>query len=207
MDHQVDSCRASTWQATIPSLTRNLADKWQESADASIRSCQQAPKKLTTEALLVMCLILIFVMLNVIGSSINAYESFRKAFPRKKNSGKVKDSKNDAKRETQAESKMNSIESSSISVWRENCRKFFDCFCVQANARKILGVVSKQENMDCIDGIRALFFLSIFAVHFSFFYFASIKNLEKHIHVLLEMPITQISAHALFVIDAFFVLR
>ncbi|GBM57170.1 Nose resistant to fluoxetine protein 6, partial [Araneus ventricosus] len=152
------------------------------------------------------CLIIIFVMLNVIGSSINAYESFRKAFPRKKNSGKLKDSKNYARRETQAESKMKSIESSSISVWRENCRKFFDCFCVQANARKILRVASKQENMDCIDGIRALFFLYIFAVHFFLFGAGSIKNLEKHIHVLLEMPITQIGAHGLFAIDALFVL-
>ncbi|KAF8794147.1 hypothetical protein HNY73_002157 [Argiope bruennichi] len=215
MGSQNDSCEEIPWQASFPILLHNLADKWTKSADTSFRSCQQAPKKLTTEAIFVICVILIFVILNIIGSSINAYESYRKAaLLRKKTFRKVKDEDANedenvanANGDTLTEKKVKATESSTISVWGENGRAFFDCFCIQTNARKIFSLVSKQEHLDYIDGIRAIFFLYIFLSHFLYFYSRSIKNLDKHLQAVLDMPITWYAANSAFGVDAFLTLR
>ncbi|XP_055924636.1 nose resistant to fluoxetine protein 6-like [Argiope bruennichi] len=206
MNFKEDSHRASAWQANLPSMISVLADKWQEAANISINQSQQVPKKLTTEALCVLCGILLFVIPSVIGSAINAFESFCGASPKKKSSTNGKDQRNDANGETNSTTEKEEDESSTISVWSGSSRKFFDCFCVQTNARKILSTSSNHGYLDCIDGIRAIIFLWIFIAHFFFFYVRSIKNLNKHIKVILEMPITIVGANAVFGIDTFIIL-
>ncbi|KAF8764587.1 hypothetical protein HNY73_022649 [Argiope bruennichi] len=100
MNFKEDSQRASAWQANLPSMLGVLADKWEEAANISINQSQQVPKKLTTEALCVLCGILLFVIPSVIGSAINAFESFCGASPKKKSSTNGKDQRNDANGET-----------------------------------------------------------------------------------------------------------
>ncbi|KAF8764589.1 hypothetical protein HNY73_022651 [Argiope bruennichi] len=146
-----------------------LEYKWQEAANTSIIPCQQEPKKLTTEALCFLCVILVFVLLCLIGSSIRAYESFRKVFTKKEILQNLKEQRNERNRVTQVTTKKKEDEHLTISDWKGKCRKFFNCFSIQTNARQILSTDTDQEHMDCVDGIRILYFLCVFLAHFFLF--------------------------------------
>ncbi|KAF8764577.1 Nose resistant to fluoxetine protein 6 like protein [Argiope bruennichi] len=206
MDNQADTCREEAWQATLPTFLLNLGDRWPEAGNISITQSQQEPKKLTTEGFYVLCLIVLFVIPSLIGSAINAFESFCGASPKKKISTNGKDQRNDANGETNVTTTKEEDESPAISDWRENCRKFFDCFCIQTNARKILRISSSPGYLDCIDGIRAILFLWIYLTHFFTFYGASIKNISQFIPHFNNMTIVKFAGHAVFVLDTFIIL-
>ncbi|GBN68734.1 hypothetical protein AVEN_61187-1 [Araneus ventricosus] len=79
-----NSLSSSAWQATGPGIAKNLRDALELASDSSVICDQQAPKKLTTEAVYMTFVLLAFVVFALIGSSIDAYENFRKAPAKKK---------------------------------------------------------------------------------------------------------------------------
>ncbi|XP_055948020.1 nose resistant to fluoxetine protein 6-like [Argiope bruennichi] len=206
MDYKETSCKATAWQATLPSFMHNLAGKWQEAANTSIIPCQQEPKKLTTEALGFLCVILVFVLLCLIGSSIRAYESFRKVFTKKEILQNLKEQRKVRNGVTQVTTKKIENECLNISDWKGKCRKFFDCFSIQKNARQILSTDTDQEHMDYIDGIRVIIFLCIFITHFFMFAGRTLRNIDYNLQFIHEMPITQFVMHAGFFVESFVVL-
>ncbi|GBN01010.1 hypothetical protein AVEN_260950-1 [Araneus ventricosus] len=82
-----DSLSSSSWQASFPNAVRNLRGALQLVTNTSVVCHQQAPKKLTTEAVYMIFVLLAFVILTLIGSSIDIYEYLRRAPTRKKLSG------------------------------------------------------------------------------------------------------------------------
>ncbi|XP_055924571.1 nose resistant to fluoxetine protein 6-like [Argiope bruennichi] len=203
MDYKETSCKATAWQANLPSLMNNLAEKWQEAANTSIIPCQQEPKKLTTEALCFLCVILVFVLLCLIGSSIRAYESFRKVFTKKQILQNLKEQRKETNGVAQVTAKKKEDEHLTISDWKGKCRKFFDCFSIQTNARQILSTDTDQEHMDYIDGIRVLIFLCIFITHFFMFTARALRNIDYNFQIILEMPIIQFYEHTALALDTF----
>ncbi|XP_055935065.1 nose resistant to fluoxetine protein 6-like [Argiope bruennichi] len=206
MDYKETSCKATAWQASLPNLMHNFADKWQEAANTSIIPCQQEPKKLTTEALCFLCVILVFVLLCLIGSSIRAYESFRKVFTKKEILQNLKEQRNERNRVTQVTTKKKEDEHLTISDWKGKCRKFFNCFSIQTNARQILSTDTDQEHMDCVDGIRILYFLCVFLAHFFLFAARALKNIDYKLQYIHELPLTPFAMHAAFGVDSFIAL-
>ncbi|CAL1276486.1 unnamed protein product [Larinioides sclopetarius] len=169
-----DSCQESEWQATFPGILYNLKDKILSVSNTTTRT-DQLPKTLTTEAVYMICVLVSFVTLSLVGSSITAFEYFYKANAKKNEACDVKQ----AKKATSSEKKTKEFGYSASDGILNKVKKILECFCFVQNGRKILArQTAKEKEISCVHGIRAINFFWAIQIHTGMLYIQSIKNLE-----------------------------
>ncbi|GBN75170.1 Nose resistant to fluoxetine protein 6 [Araneus ventricosus] len=193
-----NSLSSSAWQATGPGIAKNLRDALELASDASVMCVEQAPKKLTTEAVYMTFVLLAFVVFALIGSSIDAYEKFLKAPTKKKLSDVPKKRPLIGVPSSKDEKLL-----AETSVWTKNCKLFLSCFSVLRNGKSLLSTVSKEQHLNCLDGIRAIGLILVILGHTFGFYITILKNTQEN---LLESLNTNAYAKGILAVDAFFLL-
>ncbi|CAL1284189.1 unnamed protein product, partial [Larinioides sclopetarius] len=154
----MDGCPQKTyggyhWQATMSGILRNLKDE-SELANTTNAQCHQpVRKKLTTEALVMLFVILAFLIFTLIRNAVSVYESY-KAVGKGANSSIER--KEDGATDTIEKKKSCPLETSRYAVFMMKPKKFLDCFCIKSNARRILNTVSTDEKLCSLHGIRSI---------------------------------------------------
>ncbi|GBN21844.1 hypothetical protein AVEN_99359-1 [Araneus ventricosus] len=148
-----------------------------ELANSTNALCHQpVRKKLTTEALFMLFVILLFVILTLIRSAVGVYESC-------KTSGKETHSSISERKEkaadgaTYAEEEKKLFETSIYADFLTNLKKILDCFCIKSNARRILNTVSTQEQFSSLHGIRAITVIWTLIGHCGMFYGGAVTDI------------------------------
>ncbi|CAL1276482.1 unnamed protein product [Larinioides sclopetarius] len=196
-----DSCRESEWQASIPGIFYNLKDKILSISNATTRT-DQLPKPLTTEAVYMICVLVCFLTLSLVGSSITAFEYFYKANAKKNEACYVKH----AMKATSSEKKTKEFGHSASDGLLNKMKRFLKCFCFVQNGRKILArETSKEKEISCVHGLRATNFCWAVYIHTCMYYILLIKNLEDQGPFLTSWFMKAITRGD-FLNDAFFTL-
>ncbi|KAF8777146.1 nose resistant to fluoxetine protein 6-like [Argiope bruennichi] len=237
----MDSCPSNSsenipWQATLEGILSNLKGEFLSAIDTNALKHQPVSKKLTPEALFMLYIILIFVILTIIGSSISAIELFCKNFEKEIRSlmidGNVKSSNTAAYTDIKKKSFEPSVCTGTKSrymniynaqqvmrggfhlafdlillndVWK-NCKKYFECFSIQNNCRKLLSTVSGEEHLNFLHGIKTFALYWVMLSHINMFYATILRNVTAEFQHFLEMPHTQFIVNGIFSNDVFFVL-
>ncbi|CAL1284197.1 unnamed protein product [Larinioides sclopetarius] len=187
------------WQATLMTILRELRDEFKNVNTTSALCHQPVRKKLTTEALFMIYLILLFVILTLIRSTLSVYEYCKNV-----STCKNKDNTKRGASGTEEEKKL--VKTSSHTVFLTNLKRFLDCFCIKSNARGIFSTVSTEEQISSLHGIRAIIVVWDLVGHTSMFYTAAVRT-RAEFQSTMEFGGTQIHKNAIFVVDAFLVLR
>ncbi|GBN22338.1 hypothetical protein AVEN_43072-1 [Araneus ventricosus] len=199
-----NSFGAHPWQAALPSILRDLKDEFELANSTNALCHQPVRKKLTTEALFMLFVILLFVILTLIRSAVGVYESC-------KTSGKETHSSRSERKEkaagvtTYSEEEKKLFETSIYAVFLTNLKKILDCFCIKSNARRILNTVSTQEQLSSLHGIRAIIVIWVLLGHVCMLYLSVVKSPDK-VQLTLDLQGTQIFQNSIFIIDTFLVL-
>ncbi|CAL1284196.1 unnamed protein product [Larinioides sclopetarius] len=186
------------WQATLMTILRELRDEFKNVNTTSALCHQPVRKKLTTEALFMIYLILLFVILTLIRSTLSVYEYCKNV-----STCKNKDNTKRGASGTEEEKKL--VKTSSHTVFLTNLKRFLDCFCIKSNARGIFSTVSTEEQISSLHGIRAIIVVWDLVGHTSMFYTAAVRT-RAEFQSTMEFGGTQIHKNAIFVVDAFLVL-
>ncbi|GBM68536.1 Nose resistant to fluoxetine protein 6 [Araneus ventricosus] len=196
------SCNGVPWQATIPCLSLNFKDKLLAAIQAPEIIHERAPKKLTEEAVYVICVMLTFVGLAVLGSSVTAYEFFFKD-----NEKKVESPKNGCKENT-TKLIMRILKGKKPSEshdFLEGGKSFLKCFCILRNGSKILSTASPEGEIDCFHGLRFLCNVWIIGFHTAYMYVGILRHVEE-IKSLFDWRGSQLLLNGGFAVDVFFVI-
>ncbi|GBN00976.1 hypothetical protein AVEN_223698-1 [Araneus ventricosus] len=194
------SCYNFAWQATLEGILSNLKGALQNASNTNALGRQPEPKKLTTEAIFMLNVILIFVILTVVGSSVNTIEllckEFRKEIASQLLNGKVKATNEAEYTGTKKKSFEPSIYAGTKSrntniynvkqVVRDGlyfafklilkndvwkiCKKYLECFSIQDNGRKMLSTVSGEEHLNALHGIKTLALIWVAVNHICMFH-------------------------------------
>ncbi|KAF8794140.1 Nose resistant to fluoxetine protein 6 like protein [Argiope bruennichi] len=190
-----DSCDSFAWQATCPTFVKYMRSQLLFISNNTSVVKEPAPKNLTVEALYMICVILCFVALSAMGSSLTALEyatanakkdTYLKYFLSCKEITKFLDSFNNK---------------GVLREWRD----YIKCFCLVTNGRLLLKNAPAKNHLECIDGIRFFSFCWTVVAHCFALYFPSTKNLEE-MAPYLQYKIAQILVKGDFIIDIFLVI-
>ncbi|GBN24361.1 hypothetical protein AVEN_76981-1 [Araneus ventricosus] len=199
-----NSFGAHPWQATLSSIMMELKDEF-ELANSTNALCHQPDrKKLTTEALFMLFVILLFVILTLIRSALSVYERC-KATGKETHSSISERKEKAADGTTYAEEENKLLETSIYAVFLTNLKRILDCFCIKSNARRILSTVSTQEQLSSLHGIRAIIVIWVLLGHVSMLYVCAVKSPDK-VQLTLDLQGTQIIKNTIFIVDTFLVL-
>ncbi|GFS75356.1 nose resistant to fluoxetine protein 6 [Nephila pilipes] len=190
----------SQWQATLESFVRHLKSL-HSVEDTSLASLQKIPRKLTTEAFLMIYVILIFAALSIIGTLLSLYERLCKE---NENSNSSRDERRNGIATCKTTKEMTNAHHF-IEAWLSHCREFFNCFCVVTNGRSLLSFVSREDGFDCLHGIRVLSNIWITLGHVSIFYVLALRNSDG-VQGWLEMKFGKFFFSGNFANCSFFVL-
>ncbi|GBN00979.1 Nose resistant to fluoxetine protein 6 [Araneus ventricosus] len=230
------SCYNFAWQATLEGILSNLKGALQNASNTNALGHQPTPKKITTEAIFMLNVILIFVILTVIGSSVNTIEllckEFRKEIASQLLNGKVKATNEAEYTGTKKKSFEPPIYAGTKSkdtniynvkqVVRDGlqfafklilkndvwkiCKKYLECFSIQNNGSKMLSTVSGEEHLNALHGIKTLALIWVAVNHICMFHATILRTVSEQFQNILEMPITQLILNGIFANDVFFVL-
>ncbi|XP_055945242.1 nose resistant to fluoxetine protein 6-like [Argiope bruennichi] len=196
MDSSRNVCNASEWQATVLGTLYHLQEALRNATTK--KNWERVPKKFTPEALFMICVILIFLILSLIGSFISAWDAFYKTSPKKRFSlTGSKKTRNDT-------SKEDSFEEPDTD-WFKSFRKFLDCFCIQKNIRKIFITTTKTQ-LDAINGIRTCVFFWVLFAHIGTYYVSAVKYPNDDFQTLIMSPIVQLIFDGRIPLEIFFIL-
>ncbi|CAL1280529.1 unnamed protein product [Larinioides sclopetarius] len=195
-------CYGFPWQTSRPCMFLGFRTKLLAAIQTPGIIPQRAPMKLTQEAVYMIYVILVFVGLAVIGSSITAYEFFFKNKEKKSKSCKNGYDK--------------SITTGTIGILKErtpserhdslqDCKSFFKCFCVVRNARKILSTSATKGQIDCLQGLRFIINVFIIGFHFLPLYIGIVRHLAD-LKPLLGLKVAQLALNSMFTVDVFLVI-
>ncbi|GBN40924.1 Nose resistant to fluoxetine protein 6 [Araneus ventricosus] len=205
-----DTCDSSE---IIPDVTRYLNltnifpgfdDQISSALNSSKLTCQKSPENLTAGAIFVICLISIFVLLALIGSSITAYEYFIEA----KTKNDLPSGVNST--ETLSVGSNNSVASitenhHSLPMWLAKSRGFFSCFCLITNGERILNTDSAEGQLPCLHGIRFLSMSWVILCHAYATCFSAIRN-PAEVTKFIDHWTFQIILNGFYSVDSFFLL-
>ncbi|CAL1278469.1 unnamed protein product [Larinioides sclopetarius] len=190
-----DSCDDFHWQATCPTLVKYMKSKLFFISNNTSVLKEPTSKNLTPEALYMIFVILCFVALAVIGSSLTAFEyaaanakknTYLKYILNTREATKLLDSFNNK---------------GILREWRENLK----CFCMVTNGRLLVRNSTAKNRLECIDGIRFFSFCWTVVAHCVAIYLPASKNLEE-MAPYLQYRIAQILVKGDFIIDIFLVI-
>ncbi|GFU16199.1 nose resistant to fluoxetine protein 6 [Nephila pilipes] len=178
-------------------------------------TCQNtSPRELTTGAIFIICVISIFAFLSLIGSLITAYEYYLKRnTKREPTCGANASDKLSINSELEKLSRRGSndvlvIQTAQENIlpdWIENCKPFFNCFCVFTNGEKILNTSSTEGQLPSLHGIRFLSMSWVILCHGYAFGFSAIRNTAETINFIDNWTF-QIILNGFYSVDSFFVL-
>ncbi|XP_055947829.1 nose resistant to fluoxetine protein 6-like [Argiope bruennichi] len=177
-------------------------------------NCKVPPKKLTTGAIAVICLLSIFALLTLIGSSITALEYYLKAKLSKKcqcdssDRGKAvnsSDVENVSQGETDDVTLVGTEEKRVLPAGIEKSKPFFNCFCIFTNGQKILNTASAEGQLPSLHGIRFLSMTWVILGH-TYASMSSIVNDSAEAIGLIDRWTFQVILNSFFSVDSFFVL-
>ncbi|KAF8797101.1 Nose resistant to fluoxetine protein 6 like protein [Argiope bruennichi] len=176
-------------------------------------TCKPITRKLSTGAISVISFLSLFALLALIGSSITVVEYYTKADPVDEpahsasvngkptingDSGLVrKDSVEILVDDSRQETK--------LPAWLENCKSFFNCFCVFTNGEKILNVESSEGQLPSLHGIRFLSMTWVILCHSYAFCGMLTRNLAETIQ-FVDHWFFQIILNGFYSVDSFFLL-
>ncbi|KAF8778893.1 Nose resistant to fluoxetine protein 6 like protein [Argiope bruennichi] len=189
-------CNASEWQATVLGTLYHLQEALRNATTK--KNWERVPKKFTPEALFMICVILIFLILSLIGSFISAWDAFYKTSPKKRFS------LTGSKKKRNDTSKEDSFEEPDTD-WFKSFRKFLDCFCIQKNVRKIFITTTKTQ-LDAINGIRTCVFFWVLLAHIGMYYVSAVKYPNDDFQTLIMSPIVQLIFDGRIPLEIFFIL-
>ncbi|CAL1284181.1 unnamed protein product [Larinioides sclopetarius] len=161
-----NSLISAPWQATDPNIICNLRCALQLIANTSDVSYQQAPKKLTTEAVYMIFVLLAFAILTLIGNLLDIYGYLQRAPTKKKLSEELQERV--SKKEVPC--LQDGKKSSEITVWKKSCKLFLSCFSILKNGKNLLSTDSDENHISCLDGIRVICVYMIIQAHITAFY-------------------------------------
>ncbi|GBM82277.1 Nose resistant to fluoxetine protein 6 [Araneus ventricosus] len=177
-------------------------------------TCKAASKKLTAGAIFVICLLSVFALLVVIGSSITAFEYYMKAkiseeceygasaHSNRANSADVKNTSQgfaDDGRLFRTEDK------TVLPAYLEKCKPYFNCFCIFTNGEKLLSTASSEGQLPCLHGIRFLSMTWVILCHS----YGNVAHIVKNTGEAADYTdhwTFQIILNGFFCVDSFFVL-
>ncbi|XP_055947832.1 nose resistant to fluoxetine protein 6-like [Argiope bruennichi] len=177
-------------------------------------TCKVPPKKLTTGAIAVICLLSVFALLALIGSSITALEYYLKAKLSKtcerdsSDLGKMvnsSDVENVSQGETDDVTLVGTEEKRVLPAGIEKSKPFFNCFCIFTNGQKILNTASAEGQLPSLHGIRFLSMTWVILGH-TYASMSSIVNDSADAIGLIDRWTFQVILNGFFSVDSFFVL-
>ncbi|GFU10858.1 nose resistant to fluoxetine protein 6 [Trichonephila clavipes] len=195
----------------LPSYNENVDSLF----NGTTLTCQStSSRKLTTGAIVVICLISMFAFLSVIGSLITAYEHYMKRTIERDLTfgGNAYDKisvNSDLERLTCRGSDDDLIiriaEPNVLPGWLEGCKPFFNCFCIFTNGEKIMNTASTEGQLPCLHGIRFLSMSWVILCHGYGFAFSAIRNPAETINFIDNWTF-QLILNGFYSVDSFFVL-
>ncbi|KAF8796916.1 Nose resistant to fluoxetine protein 6 like protein [Argiope bruennichi] len=177
-------------------------------------TCKVPPKKLTTGAIAVICLLSVFALLALIGSSITALEYYLKAKLSKEcerdssDPGRTVNStdvENVFQGETDDVTLVGTEEKRVFPAGIEKSKPFFNCFCIFTNGQKILNTASAEGQLPSLHGIRFLSMTWVILGH-TYASMSSIVNDSADAIGLIDRWTFQVILNGFFSVDSFFVL-
>ncbi|GBM82281.1 Nose resistant to fluoxetine protein 6 [Araneus ventricosus] len=215
-----DSCNPN---GTIFSILKNynsngsfsgLDKKFESVFDNATLTCKATSRKLTTGAIVVTCLLSVFALLAVIGSSITAFEycatsKFSKECECGSNAGGKPINSADAENASQGDNDdvllLGTEEKIVLPAGLEKCKPFFNCFCIFTNGEKILNTASSEGQLPSLHGIRFLSMTWVILCH-TYASVASIVNNSLDAVDAIDRWTFQIILNGFFSVDSFFLL-
>ncbi|XP_055945901.1 nose resistant to fluoxetine protein 6-like isoform X2 [Argiope bruennichi] len=190
---------AIPWQATAPGIMLNIKDELLAAIQSPVINYQRSPKELTKEAACMICVIIFFVLLAVLGSSITVYECFCK------NNKKMSRYEDGDKNIKEVKKKGDGNKYLKRNDWLEDCAYFLKMFCIVKNGSKILRTTSSENQIGCIHGLRFIANAWLILLHTSMAYISTIKDM-KEVKQPFELRVSQLMLGGIFSVDIFFVI-
>ncbi|KAG8198743.1 hypothetical protein JTE90_023508 [Oedothorax gibbosus] len=202
-----------TWQSEVSPLVEERRSNISEIKLA----CQLTSRKLTTEAIAVICLISFFILLAVIGSSITAFEYFFKpslkllefgpgyGVSSVNDDGEAQSLGDDGSEDDDILLLGGEREYGILATYFNNCKPFFNCFCIFTNGAKLLDTSISEKQLPCLHGIRFLSLCWVMVCHTYGFSFSGIRNLAD-VPNLIDNRAFMIILNGFFSVDSFFLL-